>query len=120
MLSVFAHYRSYHPRAHARPERALREWNLITARLAEGYSVDDINSAIDGCHRCPHNLGDNERGQKYLSLELICRTGSQVNRFMEIAQSSDCAPLSEKTRRTLAGRAAYVQSRQNGESHGVQ
>jgi hypothetical protein len=67
-----------------------------------------LQAAIDGCHRTPHNLGENDRGQTYLALELITRTGDQVARFAENAtrfaagsESEQKAKLAPKTRRTV-------------------
>jgi len=82
---VFAHYRVYHPKAHPDPQPDSKEWRLVVARLKEGYAVETLKKAIDGCHLTPYNLGQNERGQKYLSLELILRNSSNVSRFMEAA-----------------------------------
>jgi hypothetical protein len=80
---VFDHYRTYHPDAVKNPKPASREWKAIKSRLAEGSDVATLCKAIDGCHKTPHNLGDNDRGQKYLGLELIMRSGDQVTRFCE-------------------------------------
>ncbi len=81
--AVIEHYRTYHTRA--RPGN--RERRKIRDRIREGYSVEDLCKAIDGCHKTPHNLGENERGQTYLSLELIVRNADQVNRFCEYDDS---------------------------------
>lgn len=59
----------------------------VEARLREGRSVEDLKRAIDGCARTPHNMGNNERNERYDDLELICRTASQVERFMANADS---------------------------------
>lgn len=88
---VYAHYRSHHPRAHPDPKQNSKEWRAIAARLAEGYTVADLCAAIDGCHKTPHNLGQNQNQQTYLGLELIVRNGDQVNRFMEA--SSRAGPV---------------------------
>jgi hypothetical protein len=85
ILAVFDCYREKHPRSHPKPKSTSKEWRAIKARLDEGYSVETLKLAIDGMHLTPHNLGDNERGQKYLSLELCMRNGSQVQRFAETA-----------------------------------
>ena len=77
---VIAHYKTFHPRA--RPGE--KEKALIDVRLHDGYSVGDLCEAIDGCHRCPHNCGVNERGTKYQTLELIMRNASNVQRFIEV------------------------------------
>lgn len=83
VCKVFDHYRTHHPKAHKSPQRASKEWKAIAARLSEGSSVDELCEAIDGCHKTPHNLGQNDRQQAYLGLELIMRNGDQVARFME-------------------------------------
>lgn len=57
----------------------------VRARLKEGYTVEQLCQAIDGCSRTPHNMGQNDQGQLYNDLELICRSGSQVDRFMQNA-----------------------------------
>ncbi len=54
----------------------------IKARLAEGYTVDQIKEAVDGCALTPHNMGSNDRGEKFNDIELICRTGTNVERFI--------------------------------------
>jgi hypothetical protein len=77
--AVVEHYRKHHPQA--RPGK--KERDKIKERLVDKFSVGDLCEAIDGCHKTPHNLGENERGEKYLSLELIVRTASQVTRFIE-------------------------------------
>ena len=83
LLFICEHYKTHHPTA--RPGD--KERKLIRDRLKEGYTVDDLKRAIDGCHRTPHNLGDNERGTKYLSLSLIMRSSSHVIRFLENADN---------------------------------
>ncbi len=54
----------------------------VVARLAEGRCVEDLKQAVLGCTLTPHNLGQNDRGERYVDLELICRDGPQVERFM--------------------------------------
>ena len=86
VLRVFAHHRKYHPRAQLNPSPKSKEWKAIAARLAEGYSVEDLCLAIDGCHKSPFHCGENDKGTKYNSLELIVRTGSHVTKFAELAE----------------------------------
>ena len=56
--AVFAHYRARHPRAFPAPKSTSKEWSAIAARMREGFSLDDLRAAIDGCHMTPHNLGE--------------------------------------------------------------
>ncbi len=74
----------------------------VKARLDEGRSVDDLKAAIDGCAKTPHNMGVNDRGEKFNDLELICRNGPNVERFMRNAQApprpgAAPAPLEQHT-----------------------
>jgi len=80
---VVEHYRTYHPKALPNVKSTSKEYRRIRDRLNEGYTVEQLCEAIDGCHKTPHNLGENDRGQKYLGLELIVRTASHVDRFIE-------------------------------------
>ena len=67
-----------HPRSNLDDKRKL----LIKRHIKSGYSVDDLKSAIVGCSNTPHNMGDNDRGQRYDSLELILRSSDHIDRFM--------------------------------------
>lgn len=83
--AVFGHYRLFHPRAFPDPKPAGKEWRLIKSRLAEGHGVDDLKTCIDGYHRSPFHTGENERGAKYLDLELMVRDGSHVAKGIDMA-----------------------------------
>jgi len=54
----------------------------ILKRLSEGYSVQDLKDAIDGCRASAFHMGENERGTIYNDLELICRNGQKVESFI--------------------------------------
>ena len=54
----------------------------IEARLNEGYSVEDLKKAIDGCRSSAFHMGENERSTVYNDLELICRNGRKVEQFI--------------------------------------
>jgi hypothetical protein len=106
ILAVFDHYRAKHPRSHPKPKSTSKEWRVIRARLAEGHTVEQLCQAIDGMHMTPHNLGQNDRGQEYLGLELCMRNGDQVNRFARTAEHGP--PVAAyKTDKDLAREAAF-------------
>ena len=75
--------------------------SAIKARLKEGYSVDQICSAITGCANTPHNMGRNENSKLYNDIELICRTGVNVERFAQNNDSVAPQVMSDATRQTL-------------------
>jgi uncharacterized protein YdaU (DUF1376 family) len=53
----------------------------ILARMNEGYSLDHIKQAIDGCKRSEFHMGANPGATIYDDLTLICRSGSQLEKF---------------------------------------
>ncbi len=84
-LVVFDHWRAVFDKQKAKFDDKRKR--AVRARLAEGRSVADLKQAIDGCSKTPHNMGQNDRGEKYTDLELICRDGPHVERFMANALS---------------------------------
>jgi hypothetical protein len=85
VMRVIVHWRAKHPRSLRSVSSTTREVRLIKARLKEGYAADDLCSAIDGMHRSPYHRGENETGQKYLSLELCVRDAKHVDQFVALA-----------------------------------
>ena len=61
----------------------------IQARLREGYTLEDIRLAIDGCKLTPHNMGQNDNGAKYNDIELICRSAANLERFRDKADTQE-------------------------------
>ncbi|WP_396180200.1 YdaU family protein [Flavobacterium sp.] len=53
----------------------------IIGRLKESYTVAHIMQAIDGCKRSEFHMGKNDKGTVYDDLTLICRSGSQLEKF---------------------------------------
>lgn len=60
------------------PERKSK----IKARLRDGYPIDQILSAINGCASSAWHMGKNENGKIYDDLTLICRDGSKLESFL--------------------------------------
>lgn len=65
-----------HPSARPSPERTSK----VKARLKDGYTPDQIRTAIDGAARAPFVSPDN--GKRFDDLELICRTGAKLEDFI--------------------------------------
>ncbi len=78
---VFEYWRETmnHPQAKLTPERE----RAVSARLRDGYTVEQIKQAIDGCGRSPFHRGENDRQQRYDDLTLICRNGAKLESFIE-------------------------------------
>ena len=79
-LAVFDFWKTtfQHPQAVLDPKRQ----RLIRQALRCGYSVAQLCDAISGCSQTPHNMGDNDRGQRYDGLHIILRDSDQIERFM--------------------------------------
>ncbi|MGI9273852.1 MAG: hypothetical protein ACR2PT_03200 [Endozoicomonas sp.] len=82
---VFAFWQTTmeHPQARLDDKRK----GHIRQALKMGYSVDDLKSAILGCSLTPHNIGFNERNQRYDGLHLILRSADQIDRFIRNSKS---------------------------------
>ena len=72
-----------HPRARLDDKRR----RVIRKALKAGYTAEDLEEAIHGCAATPHNMGHNDRGQRYDELGLILRDGDHIDRFMRHARS---------------------------------
>jgi len=64
----------------------------ITSRLKEGYTVEQIKAAIDGCGKSAFHNGQNEQSKMFNDIELICRSGDKLESFFEINEKSQNAP----------------------------
>ena len=93
VLEVFEHWKAVmgHPRSVLDSKRK----RAVEARLKEGRTVADLKQAVDGCAKTPHNMGKNDRGERFDDLELICRDGGRVDRFM---RNAEAAPVRDLTR----------------------
>jgi hypothetical protein len=56
----------------------------ISARLAEGYVVEDLVDAVRGVCLSPFHMGQNDRGQRYDDIVTVLRDGSQVEKFRDL------------------------------------
>lgn len=80
--------RMNHDRAQLSDDRR----KVIRKALKAGYTPHDLCRAIEGCSLTPHNMGENERGEKYDSIELILRDAAHIDRFMANAKTPPKVP----------------------------
>lgn len=77
---IFNHYKTAlnHPKAilDAKLQR------LITSRLEDGFSAEDLKRAIDGCKASAWHMGENDRHKKFDRLGLIFRDADHVEQFI--------------------------------------
>lgn len=55
----------------------------IKARLADGYTAEQIGHAIQGCKLSAFHMGDNDKGRPFNDIELICRNGEKLEGFID-------------------------------------
>lgn len=70
---------------HEKAKIDTKRTKAIKNALKLGYSIDDLKSAIIGCSKTPHNMGQNDRGEKYDSIDLIFRDADHIDRFIRNA-----------------------------------
>lgn len=51
----------------------------------DGYSIEQLKRAIDGCKNTPYNMGKNDNGKIYDRIGLIFRNADNIERFMNNA-----------------------------------
>jgi hypothetical protein len=73
--------RCNHPNAKPTAERVRK----IEARYAEGYTSEQVRSAIDGAARGAYV---DDSGKRFDDIELICRSGSKLESFIQRASGS--------------------------------
>lgn len=80
IAEVFEHWQTtlQHPNAKLDKKRKA----CIRQALALGFSVEQLQSAIVGCSLTPHNLGHNERGERYDGLHVIFKNADNIERFI--------------------------------------
>jgi hypothetical protein len=85
VVVVYQHWQAVmsKPKAKLTPERKRK----VMARIKEGYTVDDLKAAVDGCKASAWHQGANADGKVFDDLELICRDGKRVEQFIAAAAS---------------------------------
>lgn len=83
---VFGYWRveCNHPRAKLTADRKAK----VRARLRDGYTVDDLKQAVRGATKGAFR---DHKGHVWDDLTLICRSGANVERFMQMAGPEQAA-----------------------------
>lgn len=55
---------------------------IISNALKMGYTLEQLCEAIKGCLQTPHNMGCNDRGQRYDGLGVIFKDADNIDRFI--------------------------------------
>ena len=79
---VFHHWQAVVNKPRAKMDVKRRK--LISDRLKDGYSYQDMIDAISGCFLSPFHQGENENHQKYDDIGLILRDAERMDKFIGI------------------------------------
>jgi len=96
---VFDHWKK--TMGHEKAVLGEKRKKAILARIKDGYSVETLCQAIDGCRASPFHMGDNKDGTVYDELGLICRDSAQVDKFCKLAEKPSLVGLSAAGRKTV-------------------
>lgn len=72
-----------HPRAKLDKKRK----RTLEQALKLGYSVSELQKAIDGCKNTPFHMGKNDNNQVYDDISLIFRDAEHIDRFIRNADN---------------------------------
>lgn len=93
---VFAHWKKTFGHPNAKLDDARQK--IIRQALKGGYTVLQLCQAIDGCRQTPHNMGVNEKGQRYDGLQVVLRNADQIDRFIHNCHNPPQVPNESSTR----------------------
>lgn len=94
-----------HPQAKLDAKRE----KAIKARIKDGYTVGQLCQAVDGCKLSPHHMGQNETRTIYDDIELICRDGSRVDKFIKLSQALPSNGRTSNQQQTIDALNRYMQ-----------
>jgi hypothetical protein len=81
---VFEHWKTI--MGHSRARLDMARARVIKARLKDGYTLEDLCLAIDGCGASSFHMGENDRNTTYDAITLILRDADHVDRFMQLGE----------------------------------
>lgn len=81
--AVFTYWQAQ--RGHDRAKLDDKRAKAIRARLTDGYSAEDLCKAVDGIAKSSHHMGQNDTRTVYDDIELICRSATNVDKFIKLA-----------------------------------
>lgn len=83
VMEIFSYWCEVMNKSPGQTKLTSKRDRVIRARLKDGYSIQDIKTAIDNCRRDPFSMGANNRNKPFNDIELICRTGEKLESFRD-------------------------------------
>lgn len=113
-MKIFFHWQQVMHHPQAKLDKSRQQW--ISGALGMGYDALALCTAIDGCSRTPHNIGQNEKGERYDGLHVIFKSADQIDRFIHNAKNPP-RPLGKTEKRqqsNVAAAQSWLQQNQKG------
>jgi hypothetical protein len=82
--ALFAYWADYHGKKNTRLVEDTDRWRVTLSRLRDGYTLEEIRSAIRGISNSPHHQGQNDTGQKWDDLYHVCKNPQNLEKFIQL------------------------------------
>lgn len=84
--TVFLHWQTVLNYKRARLDVKRRK--LISDRLKDGYSFEDMMDAVNGCYLSPFHQGENQDSKRFDDLGLILRDAAHMDQFIGLYEDA--------------------------------
>lgn len=84
VVEVFSHWKTI--MGHKRAQMDLKRAQVIKDRLRDGYTVEDLCLAVEGCASSAFHMGENDRRMVYDSITLILRDADHTDKFIAMGE----------------------------------
>ena len=101
VAEVFSHWKFI--MGHERARMDVKRAQVIRDRLRDGYSLEDLCLAIEGCAASPWHRGENDRHTAYDSITLILRDADHVDRFISMGEQARRIIDAREQRKEVSG-----------------
>ena len=82
-IDVFNFWIATMDKNHNSTKLTSKRLKAIKARFREGYTLEDIKTAIVNCSKSQWHMGQNPNNTMYNDIELICRNGEKLEQFRD-------------------------------------
>lgn len=83
--ALFEHWIAITERSAAQNRLTRQRRSKVNARLRDGYTVEQLRTAIDGIASSPWHTGDNPSSKRYDTFDFIFRSGENVEKGIDYA-----------------------------------
>ena len=117
---VFEHWQTVHGHPAARLGKSdSKRYKAIAGRLKDGYTVEQLCRAVNGCKNSSHHMGrdpkSNPSGTIFDDIELICRDAAHVDKFVRLAAATNLGALSAAGRATAMAAQEWLEETSAGQ-----